>query len=353
MVVTKETVHSQCQGHVYSQSEIPSILSKSPMPLQVSKSVCTQVFSSAKVPQTISCTDTKVVRPAYGAYKYVQATQESTLQFVSESTDMSVLSSIKGSQLLTKKMSYDHSMPVKNSELVAKLEILLSTVCGMVQGQGHPETASLVNEAIELLRHIPDDAFITVLGKIRAGAYCADYAKLEAMFMDAIAFIGEPGALKVIAQEVSAGRVTGGRTALYTAALHLLSKPTVNHVAALTPIAAMADPSSTLLVAAASVVNKHCKLVADCEQVPAVKNILNLVAGKLATQCTPAFSNSKPTTVLATLKTLGNIGYLATEHAEMIIKCAKTEGVETNVKFAALMALKGISCTPPVSLFFY
>ncbi|CAL4158950.1 unnamed protein product [Meganyctiphanes norvegica] len=344
VVVNKVVTHSECHDHVYSQSKIPSLLSKSPMPLQVSNSVCTQVFSSNKVPQTITCKDTKVLRPTYGAYKYIEATQESTLQFVSESTDMSVLSSFQGSQLLSKKLSHEHSMPSKNPALVGKLDAILSNVCEMVQGQGHQDTASIVNEAIELLEHIPDDAFVTILSKIRAGGYCADYTKLEALYMDAIAFIGEPGALKVIAQEVNAGRVTGGRTALYTAALHLLTKPTAKHVAALTPIAAMEEPTSTLILAVASVVNKHCKLVSECENTPAVKNILNLLTGKLVKQCTASFSNSNPITVIATLKTLGNIGYLAAEHAEEVIKCAKTKGVETNVRFAAMMALKAAPC---------
>ncbi|CAL4232939.1 unnamed protein product [Meganyctiphanes norvegica] len=257
---------------------------------------------------------------------------------------MSVLSTIQGTQLLSKKLSYDHSMPAKNPALVGKLDAILSNVCEMVQGQGHQDTASVVNEAIELLEHVPDDAFVTILSKIRAGGYCADYSKLEALYMDAIAFIGEPGALKVIAQEVNAGRVTGGRTALYTAALHLLTKPTAKHVAALTPIAAMEEPTSTLILAAASVVNKHCKHVSECENTPAVKNILNLLTGKLVKQCTASFSNSNPITVIATLKTLGNIGYLAAEHAEEVIKCAKTEGVETNVRFAATMVLKAAPC---------
>ena len=167
--------------------------------------------------------------------------------------------------------------------------------------------------------------------------------------MDAIAFIGEPGAVKIMALEVSAGRVTGGRLALYTAALHLLSKPTIQHVTALTPIAQMENPAATLTLAAASVVNKHCKMVVGCENTPAIKNILNILVGKLETQCTPTFSNNKAVTVLTTLKALGNVGYMAAEHAEKIVKCAKTEGVEVNVRFAAAMALKGAPCMTPVS----
>ena len=355
VIVNKEIVHSECQGHAYSQSDIPSILSKSPMPLQVSKSACTQIFSTNKVPQSITCKDAKVVRPSYGTYKYIEATQESTLQFISESIDLSVLSSIKQSKFLSKTLSYDHNMPAKNSALVGKLDTVLTNACEMVKGQGHPDMASVVNNAIEILEHIPDDAFITTLSKIRSGHYCADYTKLEALFMDAIAFIGEPGALKVIAQEVSAGRVTGGRTALYTAALHLLSKPTCNHIKALTPIVAMEEPSSTLLLAAASVVHKHCKLVPNgCENNPNVdpdvKNILNILTNKLDKQCTPSFSNNNPVTVITTLKALGNIGFFAPEHLEKIIKCTKTEGVETNVRFASTLAIKNTACKAPVSI---
>lgn len=349
ITVNKETIHSECQDHSYSHSDIPSVLSKSPMPVQVSKSECQQIYSSNLVPQTISCKDTKVVRPAYGTYKYIEASQESTLQFISESTDMSSLSSIIGSKLLTKQWSHEHSMPAKNPALVGKLDSVLRNVCSMVQGQGNPDAASYVTEAIELLKQVPEEAFVNVANKIRAGDYCNDFSKLEALFMDAVAFIGEPGAVKVMAQEVSAGRVTGGRTALYTAALHLLTKPTVNHVAALTPIAAMENPSSTLTLAAASVVNKYCKLANGCENTAAVKNILNLLVGKLETQCTPSFSNNNAVTVLTTLKALGNIGYMAPEHAEKMVKCAKTEGVEVNVRFAATMALGGSPCMATVS----
>ena len=142
ITVNKASIHSECQGHAYSHSAIPSILKTSPMPVQVSKSVCQQVLSSTKVLQTVTCKDTKVVRPAYGTYKYIEATQDSTLQFVSESADMSSLGLIKGSMLLTNQWSHEHSMPAKNPAIVGKLDSVLKNVCSMVQGQGHQDVAS-------------------------------------------------------------------------------------------------------------------------------------------------------------------------------------------------------------------
>merc|ERR1711970_126769 len=39
---------------------------------------------------------------------------------------------------------------------------------------------------------------------------------------------------------------------------------------------------------------------------------------------------------------------MAPEQAQKIVKCAKTEGVDINVRYAATMALKGIPCMTPV-----
>ena len=81
------------------------------------------------------------------------------------------------------------------------------------------------------------------------------------------------------------------------------------------------------------------------------KNILTILTDKLDQQCTPSFSNSNPITVLTTLKAIGNIGSFAPEHLEKVIKCAKTEGVETNVRFASTLAFKNTACKAPVSTF--
>ncbi|CAL4060714.1 unnamed protein product, partial [Meganyctiphanes norvegica] len=237
----------------------------------------------------------------------------------------------------------------KNPELVPQIDAIMPEICTLSQGQGNKQVASLVAQTIEHLRVVPDDAVVGILDKIRAGQYCADHAKLESLFLDAVAFVGEPGAFKVMAQELAMGRTAGGRFGLYTVAVNLLTQPTLDHVAALTPIFGMTDSNQLLSLAASTVVNRYCTQNADCEQAAPVQEILNVLSAKLDTQCTPDFSNVETTQVLTTLKSVGNIGKTTTALFGSVMKCALTEGIETNVQVASTLSLKGVSCMEPVT----
>ncbi|CAL4060730.1 unnamed protein product, partial [Meganyctiphanes norvegica] len=347
-VVTKEKDHGNCQEHYYDQTRTSALPSKTPIPIQDSKSKCVLEIDYGTY-STIRCSESKYITPAFGLFKYVMATQEFNLKLVSISTDTSAVSSIEGQELKAQSIRHQQELPIKNIELVSKVDAIMPEICTFSQGQGNTKVASLVAQVTELLRFVPDDAVVQILDKIRAGQYCADYTRLESLFLDAVAFVGEPGAFKVMAQEVAVGRTTGGRFGLYTIAVNILTKPTLDHVAALTPIFGMTDSNQLLSLAASTVVNRYCTQNEDCDQTAPVQEILNVLSAKLDTQCTPDFSNVETTQVLTTLKSMGNIGKTTTALFASVMKCALTEGIETNVRFAATMSLKGVSCSDTVT----
>ena len=246
-------------------------------------------------------------------------------------------------------MKHNEVVHRQRRDVDPRLDEIMTNVCTLSQGQSNKEVASLVAQATELLHIEPDDAVVEVLDKIRAGQYCDDFAHLESLFLDAVAFVGEPGAFKVMAQEIAAGRTTGGRMSMYTVAANLLTKPTLDHVAALTPIFEMPESNQLVSLAASTIVNRYCTQNADCDAAAPVKDILDLLSAKLNTQCTPEFSNVKTTQVLITLKSVGNIGKVTTELFDSVMKCALTAGIETNVQVAATLSLRGVTCIETVS----
>ncbi|CAL4060732.1 unnamed protein product, partial [Meganyctiphanes norvegica] len=86
-----------------------------------------------------------------------------------------------------------------------------------------------------------------------------------------------------------------------------------------------------------------------CSRTAPVQEILNVLSAKLDTQCTPDFSNVETTQVLTTLKSVGNIGKTTTSLFDSVMKCALTEGIETNVQVASTLSLKGVTCMEPVT----
>ncbi|CAL4100089.1 unnamed protein product, partial [Meganyctiphanes norvegica] len=339
-VVTKEKNHKQCEVQLVGVPSTSYQFDWTVFPLRESKSSCRQEIGNG-IFTSITCTDKKSVFTTYGT---VEASQESKLQFVSESNDKFDVSSIQINNFFRKSFTYEYKKAQKNSALVEKLETSLSNICSKIQGQGSNEVASLLTGAIKLLKYVPEEAIVEALKNIRSGKFCADYTRLEALYLDTIAFVGESGSLKVLAQEVAAGRVTGGRTALYTAALHLIWTPNVHHIKALKPIFAMEKPASPLLLAAATLVNSYCDGKSACMDEAPIREVLEILANKLDTQCTPAFSKENPSMALANMKTLGNIGHMTPKFAGKLVKCLSTEGVEVNVRFAAAMAVKAAPC---------
>ncbi|XP_047488789.1 vitellogenin-like [Penaeus chinensis] len=342
VIVVKEKNHRQCQERFPTPAETPAPWLKAPLPIEESRSECKQEITNG-IYTAIMCQDMNIVRPAFGIYKYVEANQESTLRFISESSDASAISAIPRGEFHIESLLYNHEM-VKEPELAPEVDEVMKQICQKTMETVETDAAALVAKALHLLRRVPVSVVEATAEKVRGGRYCGNSARLESIFLDAIAFVHESGAVKVMVQEIESGRATGGRLALYTAALYLTPRPNIEAVEALKPLFESPRPVPSVALAAATMVNNYCRHTPHCNETAPVKEIAEILAAKVQRQCSPSAGEEVEKEALATLKALGNMGVIIPAVTRAAVGCIEQEGVETSIRVAAAHVFRHTQC---------
>nr|BAD98732.1 vitellogenin [Penaeus japonicus] len=345
VIVVKEKNHRHCQQRYPTPAQTPAPWLKAPLPIEESKSECKQEITNG-IYTSIMCHDKNIVRPAIGIYQYVEAHQESTLHFISETTDTSAISAIPRGEMHIESLLYNHET-MKDPQLAPELDQLMKEICEKTKDTVEAETAALVAKALHLLRRVPETVVVEIAQKVRQGHYCSDSAKLESIFLDAVAFLHESGAVKVMVQEILHGRATGGRLALYTAALYLTPRPTIEALKALAPLFESPLPMPSLLLATASMVNHYCRHTPHCHQEAPVERIAEILAAKVEGHCSPSIGVEEKEEALAIFKALGNMGVVTPAVTRAAAQCIEKEGLETSIRVAAAQAFRQANCDRP------
>nr|AAM48287.1 vitellogenin [Metapenaeus ensis] len=345
LIVTKEKEHRHCTEHFPTPNEVPAPWMKAPLPLEESGPECKQVIENG-IYTAITCEDKHIVRPAFGLYKYVEANQESTLRFISESSDTSAISGITRGELEIESLLFNRET-TKDPELAPEIDELMKEICDKTENTVEADAAALVDKALHMLRSVPAEVVEEVAEKVRGGRYCGHSERLESIFFDAVAFVHESGAVKVMVEEIENGRATGGRLALYTAALYFTPRPNIKAVEALTPLFESARPKPTLMLAAASMVNKYCHLVPNCHQEAPVERIARELANKVERHCTPSAGEEAEEEIVAALKALGNMGVVTPAVTSAAVTCIEEHEVPTSIRVAAAEVFRQAKCYRP------
>nr|UFQ72465.1 vitellogenin 3 [Procambarus clarkii] len=344
VIVKKEKNHRLCKQRYPTPAETQVPWLKGPLPLEESRSVCKQEIRNG-IYSSITCEDKNVVRPSYGAYKYIEAKQESTFRYISESNDQSgAASAIPQANMERKSLRYDHDTLKKDPSMVAQLDQTMKQICEKTKDAVERDVAALVAKAAQLLRRVPEEAITQTLDKIRSGQFCQDHKKLEGLFLDAVAFIHEAGAVKVMVKELTSGHASVDRKALYTAALYLLPRPCIHAMMALKPLFESTQLLPLPTLAGASMVNTYCRHNHNCDEIGPVKSLAEALGHKLQSQCSPSDDEETEKAALTTLKALGNMGVMTQEVARSVLRCMETEGVKTNIRVAAAQAFRQTKC---------
>nr|WEU75131.1 vitellogenin 4 [Macrobrachium rosenbergii] len=341
--VTKEKDHRRCRDHYLTRAGNPVAWLQGSLPVEESKSTCEQVIVG-NIYIKITCSDKKTIRPLYGSYKYIEAQLGS--DFILRSTDAPVPSSLVNlrGNILEGSLLYDHKTPKKDPSLIPHLDDILSQICSISGSLVQHDTAGLVSQAIFYLKQVPDSAIPAVLNKIRHGDYCSHFKHLENIFLDAIAFVFESGAVRVMVDELVSKEVSKGRHALYIAALHLTHRPNLEAVNAVMSLfnGTKSLPQTTL--AAASLVNNYCRLHQNCEREAPIQEILEILGDKIERDCEYTSDDDAQEAALANLKALGNFGIIDTHYARVIIRCLERVEANTDVRIAAAEAFRNAKC---------
>nr|UFQ72466.1 vitellogenin 4 [Procambarus clarkii] len=344
VIVKKEKNHRLCKQRYPTPAETQVPWLKGPLPLEESRSVCKQEIRNG-IYSSITCEDKNVVRPSYGAYKYIEGKQESTFRYISESNDESgAASAISQENMDRRSLRFDYDTFKKDPSMVAHLDQTMKQICEKTEDAVERDVGALVAKALHLMRRVPEDAIAQTLDKIRSGQFCQHYKKLEDIFLDSVAFVHEAGAVKVMVKELVGGDLKNGRAALYTAGLYLLPRPCIHAMMALKPLFESDHPLPMPTLAAASMVKTYCRHNDKCFELAPVRSLTEALGHKLQSQCSPSDDEETEKAALTTLKALGNMGIMTQEVARSVLRCMETEGVKTNIRVAAAQAFRQTKC---------
>ncbi|XP_045611543.2 vitellogenin [Procambarus clarkii] len=344
VIVKKEKNHRLCKQRYPTPAETQVPWLKGPLPLEESRSVCKQEIRNG-IYSSITCEDKNVVRPSYGAYKYIEAKQESTFRYISESNDESgAASAISQENMDRRSLRFDYDTFKKDPSMVAHLDQTMKQICEKTEDAVERDVGALVAKALHLMRRVPEDAIAQTLDKIRSGQFCQHYKKLEDIFLDSVAFVHEAGAVKVMVKELVGGDLKNGRAALYTAGLYLLPRPCIHAMMALKPLFESDHPLPMPTLAAASMVKTYCRHNDKCFELAPVRSLTEALGHKLQSQCSPSDDEETEKAALTTLKALGNMGIMTQEVARSVFRCMETEGVKNNIRVAAAQAFRQTKC---------
>lgn len=344
VMVVKEKNHRLCQERFPTPDKIHLPWLKGPLPIQESHSTCTQEIVNGTI-SSVVCEDKNVVRPAYGVYKFVEATQTSELRLVSAVNSLpDSISHISHSQQTPKSLLYDYDPPKKEPSLVPELEQTLRHICQLTKDGVESESAKWVDKAVRLMRRVPEQSISQMYDKVRRRQLCADHGKLKSLFLDAISFVHESGSVPVIVNELMEGQVNEGRGVLYSAALYLISRPTARNMEAIKPLFELPQLIPSVTLSAASMINTFCRHNAQCVTQPSIRDISEALNTKLQSQCSPFSDEETQDAALLTLKALGNIGLMNHDMSTTILRCMRAQGPPVVVRVAAAETLRLMTC---------
>nr|WRM33328.1 vitellogenin 6a [Palaemon carinicauda] len=345
VIVEKIKNHRFCQDYYVNKAESPKIWPKSPIPIKESVSECKQAIDKG-IYSSITCRERKIIHPAYGSYKYIEASQESVLRFQSESENLPQALTMLQGRLIPKTLRYDQTTLKKDSSMEAELDEALKEVCQKIKNGVQADAAKVVAKALHYLRQVPEEEIQKSLEKIRAGQICEEKQKLEGLFLDALAFINESGAVKVMVQELVSGRAKDGRAALYAGALYLMPRPCIHSIQALKPLFENFQHFPRTTVAAASMVNTYCKQNTRCHEKAQVKDLLQVLSNKVNQLCSQPAQEEERENALVLLKAIGNIGVVTPEMTSPLIQCIEKEDADRSIRWTATQAFRNVECTP-------
>ena len=353
VVVKKEKNHRLCQDHYPTPDETHLPYLKGPLPIQESKSICTQEIESGIITSVV-CEDNKVVRPWYGAYKYVEAMQKSTLRLTSSDVSTpDTISHITQGQLVPRSLRYDYETAKKEPELVPQLEQTLRYLCEITKDGVEAHAAIHVSKAIHLMRRIPEQGFRDIYAKVRSKQICPEHNKLQSLYMDAIAFVHEPESVQVMVKELVEGRATGTRAALYTTAFSLVPRPNMRAIQALEPLFKVGEAHLfSARLAAASMVNAYCRHNPHCYDESPVESLQQAIKQKIEEDFSPSSNEESQQQVLSALKSLGNMGVVTQETSEVVLRYMQNESKKVNIRVAAAQAFRLAKCEHSVNKYF-
>ncbi|XP_068235953.1 vitellogenin-like [Palaemon carinicauda] len=342
VTVTKIKDHRQCLDQYVTPAETPKIWLKAPVPIERSWTTCKQEITNS-IYSSITCRDKAVLRPSVGAYKHIEANQESTLHFVSENEEApESLSTIRG-EYDYGSLLYDHRPSHKNTAFTTLLEERLKELCEKTRQTVAHESASIMSDIIQVMKRVPDRDFPQVLEKIRQGQICPQIKRLESLYLHAIAFTHESGSVKIIIDELLKG-TTPMHTTLYASALYNTHHPDFQSLKEIKRLFASNKYLPTAWLSAASMVNNFCRHNHECHRETEVADIINTLNSKIQQQCAPCDDDETKNAAFATLESIGNIGVMTPEVSKSALKCIETKGVENSIRIAAIRSFRNAKC---------
>ncbi|XP_066964619.1 vitellogenin-like [Macrobrachium rosenbergii] len=341
--VEKKKNHQFCQERFPSQDETPASWIKAPLPVLKSWSTCKQEITKG-IYTFITCEDKNIIKPAIGSYKYIDAKQESKLQLQSESTSTPPALSTLSGTMVRRSLRFDHETLKKDPSKVPKLEQALRQVCDKTKDTAEKDAASLVDRTIDLMKHVPESAVEQMLQKIESGEICSEKQNIESLFLDLLAYVQEANVVKLMVKEIVSGHTTGGRAALYTAALYFTPRPSLQAIEAVKPLFEQTKRFPMASLAAASMVNTYCKHHPHCQQEAPVRQAAETLSHKIQEHCSSHGSLETQKICLALLKSLGNMGVMTSEVARTVINIIEKKEVKLVIRETAAQAFRNAKC---------
>lgn len=349
--VTKEKNHRMCQDRYPTPDETDLPWLKGPLPMQESWSVCKQQIESGII-SSVRCEDKKVVRPAYGMYKFVEAHQESTLRLTSsDEPTPDTISRISQGRLVPRRLLYDYETPKKEPSLVPVLEQTLRHLCDITKDGVEADAAAELDKAVHLMRRIPEQGFKEIYAKVRSKQICPEHNKLRSLYFDAMAFVHEPESVIIMAKELVEGRAKGALAALYSAAFHFVARPNLRAIEALEPLFRSEEPHlSSPKVAAAAMVNKYCRHNPHCYNEAPVRNLAQAMKHIIEEDLSASSNEESEKKSLAAFKSLGNMGVMTRDVTELVLRYMQSEHKKVSNRVAAAQVWRQTQCEREVSV---
>ena len=344
IIVEKSKDHRLCTKRFggVSQRSITGVPVKSPFWMLKSKSVCRQEIESGLV-QAVTCHDMNEVTPMPGTLKTLHAHQKSLLKLkrVSSLKNVKEFQQIKRSNLIFD-MTYSPKDPSQNMVLESQLK----EMCVLLSKQNiTKETAKMYTNMIHTMDRVEETFISTLLEKIRRRSICEHHKVVENLYLDAVSYTINAGAIPVMVNELK----NGSRVIQYTMRLHTLPQVCIHGVRYVQPLFEDDHLPISVTMAAGSVVNRHCAME-SCHSAEPVKHIMSIVAGKIKKSCAKSGSNETQSKItLAQLKAVGNMKNATLELRSAIEECFKTKIASQIVKLAAAEALRVLPCNAKVN----
>lgn len=352
VVLKKEKNHRLCHDSYHTPDETHLPWLEGPLPMQESWSVCKQEIDSGII-SSVQCEDKKVVRPTYGMYKFVEAEQESTLRLTSSDVPTpDSVSRISQGHLVPRRLLYDYETPKKEPSLVPQLEQTLRHLCHITRDGVEADAAAEMDKAVHLMRRIPEQGFKEIYAKVSSKQICPEHNKLRSLYFDAIAFVQEPESAIIMTKELVEGRANGALAALYSAALYLVPRPNIKAIQALEPLFRADEPYlSSAKLAAASMVNTYCRHNPQCYNEAPVRRLPQAMKQMIENDLSASNNEESQKKALAAFKSLGNMGVMTPDVAEVVLRYMQSENKKVSNRLAAAQAFRLAKCEHEVSVF--